>query len=201
MPKVHIFWDNSNIHFVGRNNVMPKKEPNEDPVLFRSYFKNLFILAHRGRDIGKVFMVGSIPPKNSSLWTHVESLGITVELLERTAKNKEVGVDQTLQNSMFRTAFQSNKGDIFVVLTGDGAGEKLGKGFLHDLKLLYNNGFNIELISWENGCHGELQKFVKSNGLFIPLENYYYEVTYIKNVRRAKETIDFSDLGINKASE
>lgn len=180
---------------------MPKKEPNGDPILFRSYFKNLFILAHRGRDIGKVFMVGSIPPKKSSLWTHVKSLGITVELLERTRKNKEVGVDQTLQNSMFRTAFQANKGDIFVVLTGDGAGEKLGKGFLHDLKLLYNSGFNIELISWENGCHGELKKFVKSNGLFIPLENYYYEVTYIKNVRRAKETVDFSDLGTNKASE
>jgi hypothetical protein len=56
-----------------------------------------------------MYMVGSVPPGNSSLWTHIKSLGISVELLERTEKNKEVGVDQTLQNSMFRTAFQVSK--------------------------------------------------------------------------------------------
>lgn len=29
MGKVHIFWDNSNIHYVGLNNVFPLKEPGE----------------------------------------------------------------------------------------------------------------------------------------------------------------------------
>ncbi|WP_031405288.1 NYN domain-containing protein [Geobacillus vulcani] len=194
MCKVHIFWDNSNIHIVGRNHVMKEFEPEEDQKLFRIYFKNLFLLAHRNRPIGSAYVVGSIPP-NSNLWGHVRRLGVTLELLERSASNKEVGVDQTLQVSMFREAVKNNGHDhTFVVLTGDGAGKKLGKGFLNDLELIKNMGFNVEVISWKHGTHRDLKEFAQNNGLFIPLEDFYYNVTFIKEKRRADENIDFSKI-------
>ncbi|RXS87031.1 NYN domain-containing protein [Geobacillus sp. PK12] len=195
MCKVHIFWDNSNIHIVGRNHVMKEFEPEEDQKLFRSYFKNLFLLAHRNRPIGSAYVVGSIPPPNSNLWDHVRRLGVTLELLERSASNKEVGVDQTLQVSMFREAVKNDGHDhTFVVLTGDGAGKKLGQGFLNDLELIKKKGFNVEVISWEHGTHKDLKGFAETNGLFIPLEDFYYNVTFIKGKRRADENLDFSKI-------
>jgi hypothetical protein len=195
VSNVHIFWDNSNIHIVGLRNVMPLFEPNEDPYLFRSFFKGLFEVAHRNRNVKSAYVVGSIPPKNSSLWAHIESLGIHLELLERTASNKEAGVDQTLQTWMFRQAMDNiGSDDTFVVLTGDGSGSKLGKGFLSDLRRIHSLGFNFEVISWENGTNGNLKKYAQENGKFIPLENFYYNVTFIKDKRRANENIDFSIL-------
>lgn len=195
MSNVHIFWDNSNIHIVGRNHVMQHFEPDENPKLFRSYFKNLFKLAHRNRPIGSAYVVGSIPPPNSNLWKHIRALGVTLELLERTASNKEAGVDQTLQVWMYREAHKNRgKDDTFIVLSGDGAGKKLGKGFLNDLEFIREMGYNVEVISWERGTNQMLKQFAKDNGLFIPLEDYYYNVTFIKGKRSAIEDIDFNKL-------
>jgi NYN domain len=195
MSGVHIFWDNSNIHIVGLRKVMKIYEPDEDPVLFRSFFKGLFKVAHRNRNVKSAYVVGSIPPKHSSLWAHIEALGIHLELLQRTKNNKETGVDQTLQTWMFRQAFDNmGSNDTFVVLTGDGAGSKLGKGFLADLQRIHNLGFNFEVISWENGTNGHLKKYAQEEGKFIPLENFYYNVTFIKGKRRADENIDFSKI-------
>lgn len=123
MSKVHIFWDNSNIHFVGLNNVMPIKEPGHDRGDYRTYFKGLLQLAHRGRETGKVYLAGSIPPENDSLWNYIKSLGIQVELLERTKENRENANDVSIQAAMLRTAMDNlGENDTFVLLTGDGAG-------------------------------------------------------------------------------
>lgn len=110
MSKVHVFWDNSNIHFVGLNNIFPIKEPHEDPLLFRTYFKGLLELAHRNRKLGKIYLAGSIPPATDRLWDHIKSQGITVELLERTKGNKENANDVSIQAAMLRTACGYRRG-------------------------------------------------------------------------------------------
>lgn len=190
MSKVNIFWDNSNIHFVGLNNVMPVKEPNENSKAFRSYFKGLLQLAHRGRETGKIYLAGSIPPQNDSLWDYIKSLGIEVELLERTAENRENANDVSIQAAMLRTAMDSiGNNETFVVMTGDGAGGMAGVGFLADLRRIKEKmGHNIELIAWDNCCNRYLKEYVENNGKYIPLEGYYENVTFLtKGRRRAKE--------------
>lgn len=190
MGKTHIFWDNSNIHFVGRNMVMPLIEPGEDPVLFRTYFKGVFQLANRHRQIGKAYLAGSIPPENDSLWDHFRSNGIEVELLSRTSSNKENANDVSIQAAILRTAVDNiGNNDTFVVLTGDGAGKLLGVGFLADLERIHKMGFNVEVVSWELGCNKYLRGFAEKNGVFTPLEKYYYEVTFIKGKRVVKPLI------------
>ena len=187
MSMVHIFWDNSNIHFVGLNTVFPLKEPGVDRELFRTYFKNLFDLAHRGRQVGKAYLAGSIPPDSDALWAHIRSLNVRVELLKRTNANKENANDVSIQANMLRTAFdRAGTNDTFVVLTGDGAGKALGIGFLADLERISKQGFGIEVISWDAGCNRALKSFAEDKGRFIPLEAYYDQITFIKNGRFAK---------------
>jgi hypothetical protein len=188
MSRVHIFWDNSNIHIVGLRNVMGLIEPSEDPALYRTYFKGVFELARRNREVGKAYLAGSKPPENDDLWNYIRTLGIDVDPLERTGENRENAIDISIQAAMLRTAIDNiGSGDTIIVLTGDGAGGLLGVGFLADLQRIHERmGFNFEVISWENGCNGRLMDYAKQNGLFIPLEKYYYEVTFIKEKRRAK---------------
>ncbi|WP_276916968.1 NYN domain-containing protein [Aneurinibacillus aneurinilyticus] len=184
MRTAHIFWDNSNIHFVGLNQVLKKVEPNVNPKLFRTYFKGLLQLASRNRKIGKLYMAGSIPPQTDSLWKHIRSQGIELELLERTNNNKENANDVSIQAAMLRTmADNMGKDHIFVVLTGDGAGAALGTGFLADLERVHKFGFKIEVISWESGCNRYLRSFAKKNGVFVPLETHYNKVTFIEGGR------------------
>lgn len=53
---------------------------------------------------------------------------------------------------MLRTAVDNlGSDDTIVVLTGDGAGNEMGTGFLADLERVHRMGFSIEVISWEAG--------------------------------------------------
>lgn len=186
LSKVHAFWDNSNIHYVGLNQIVKNFEPSVNTKLFRTYFKGLLQLAIRNRIAGKTYLAGSIPPKGDELWSHIKSHGIEVELLERTTGNKENANDVSIQATMLRTMLDNlGSNDTMVILTGDGAGGLLGKGFLSDLERAHNAGFKIELIAWEASCNRYLKEFAKKNGIFIPLEKFYNEITFIEGGRRA----------------
>lgn len=179
---MYIFWDNSNIQLVGRNNVRRIKEPRTNPNLFRTYFKNLFELVRNNRTVTKAYMVGSVPTKDDSLWSHIRKLGIQLELLERTGRNKENAVDVTIQTSMLRTIIDEKPGTI-ALLTGDGSGNRVGKGFLSDIERAVKLGWDIEVYSWENGSNRHLKEYAQKAGKFIALEDYYYQITFIKNAR------------------
>lgn len=194
MSKVHVFWDNSNIHYVGLNQIVTKFEPNENSKLFRTYFKGLLLLALRNRKAGKTYLAGSIPPQGDELWNHIKSQGIEVELLERTKGNKENANDVSIQATMLRTMVDNlGSNDTFVILTGDGAGGLLGVGFLADLERAHKAGFNIELIAWNESCNRYLRDFAVKKGIFIPLEDYYYQTTFIERGRRPL-ALDYSNI-------
>lgn len=110
-------------------------------------------------------------------------LGIDMTLLDKTADGKEQdSVDMSLQTNMFRVALD-NPPDTMVLLTGDGSGGALGKGFLADIKRIHKLGWNIEVYAWESTCNRYLKSFAEENGIFVPLEKYYYSITFLKGER------------------
>ena len=182
--KMYLFWDNSNIHITGLF-VKEKKEPNQPRELFRTNFKNLFELVRNNRTIDAAYLSGSIPPPNNALWGCLRRMGINLQLLNKTAQGKEQeSVDMSLQAMMLRTAIDNiSNPNTIAVLTGDGAGKQLGEGFLTDLQRIKNMGWNIEVYAWEESCNKNLKEYAQQNGSFIPLENYYYSITYLKEDR------------------
>ena len=104
-------------------------------------------------------------------------------LLDKTAAGKEQdSVDMSLQTNMFRVALD-NKPNTMALLTGDGSGGALGKGFLADLQRIHRLGWNIEVYAWETTCNRYLKKFAEENGIFVPLEKYYFSITFLKGER------------------
>ncbi len=177
---MYIFWDNSNIHFSGVNYACPKFEPTVDTILYRTCFKNLFILAQHHRIINKAFVAGSVPPQGDDLWEYIRNLGIDLTLLDRTATGKEQeSVDILLQNAMLHTILD-NTPDTIAIITGDGAGFNEGKGFLAELDRAKKLGWKIEVYSWEGTCNRYLKEYSKNNGSFISLDDYYYSISFIK---------------------
>lgn len=180
---MYLFWDNSNIHYSGLDTVFPMIEPGKKRELYRTYFKNLFELVRDGRTIKGSYAAGSVPPPSDDLWVYLENLGIDMTLLDKTADGKEQdSVDMSLQTNMFRVALDNEPGTI-VLLTGDGSGGALGKGFLADLRRIHKLGWNIEVYAWESTCNRYLKEFAEENGKFVALERYYYSITFLKGER------------------
>lgn len=95
---MYIFWDNSNIHYAGLNQVMPTKEPNIRRERYRTYFKGLLNLVTRGRQIDNIYFAGSVPPKDDAIWNAVKRLGTTPSLLPRSLTDGEADTtDHVLQ--------------------------------------------------------------------------------------------------------
>lgn len=185
---MYIFWDNSNIHYAGLNHVLPTKEPTAIRECYRTYFKGLLTLVQQGRTIDNIFFAGSIPPKGDSLWNAVRQLGITPSLLPRSLTDGEADTtDHVLQLALLRLAFDHPEPSTVALLTGDGAGINSGEGFLADAKRLSARGWQFEVYSWDVACHSELRAFATENGKYFKLEDYYENITFIQNGRRAIE--------------
>lgn len=184
---MYIFWDNSNIHYSGLETIRPLFEPDKPRELYRTYFKNLFELVRNGRIVDGAYAAGSVPPPSDELWGCLQRLGIDMTLLDKTADGKEQdSVDMSLQTNMFRVALDNDIPDTMALLTGDGAGSALGKGFLSDLERIHNKrGWKIEVYAWEKTCNRKLKEFAESYGIFVPLENHYYSITFLKGLRHA----------------
>lgn len=185
---MYIFWDNSNIHYAGLNSVLPVKEPDVDRGRYRTYFKGLLNLVSRGRTIDKIYFAGSIPPKDDALWDAVERLGIAPTLIPRSESSGEADTtDFALQTNLLRLDYDVQEPGTIALLTGDGAGINSGKGFLADAMRLSERGWNLEVYSWDAACNSKLREFAKANGKYIKLEDYYENITFIVEGRRAVE--------------
>ncbi|MFC4102890.1 NYN domain-containing protein [Paenibacillus xanthanilyticus] len=181
---LHIFWDNSNIHFVGLNHVFPLNDPGVERGKYRTHFLNLLELARDGRELKTAVVAGSVPPPSDGVWNHLKSLGVNLQLLNRDLTNKEVGVDETIQTYLLRTMIDVDPPETIALLTGDGAGEEFGIGFLSDIKRAHKLGWNIEVYSWGAGCKRELREFAQQHGKYVNLEDHYNHITFILGGRR-----------------
>lgn len=151
---MYIFWDNSNIHYAGLNKVFPIKEPNMPRELYRTYFSGLLNLVSAERVVDDIFFIGSVPPRNDSLWGNIRKLGITPALLPRSVSDGEADTtDHVLQLALLRLAFDKPRPDTIALLTGDGAGIRAGTGFLAVAMRLAQKGWIFEIYSWDIDCH------------------------------------------------
>jgi len=189
-PRVHIFWDDSNIFLEGRRYA----EKNEGAAYapgFRIHGRNLFSLAAAERELGTGICVGSIPPDLRDFWARLAKSGVAVELFERGKQSgKEQGVDQCLQVHMLRAALDVDKPEVAVLLTGDGAGYEDGVGFHADLERLQKRGWGIEVLSWTHSCKKVLREWADYVGVFIPLESYYGSISFIEDGLRLAQPLD-----------
>ena len=187
MSTIYIFFDNSNI-FITSQAVCEQKEglmsyKGYNPV--RLHFRNLMKLCDCGREVADTFLVTSASYTDRALWENMDGLeGVRSAIFERGRQSKsEQAVDETLQLSMYRTLVNESEPQIAVLLTGDGKGFDEGVGFLKALYDMHQRGWGIEVLSWELSCHRDLKDFAEKNGVFVPLDNYYYSITYVPNGR------------------
>lgn len=183
---MYIVWDNSNIHYAGLDQVMPIKEPDTQRELYRTYFQGVLDLARNGRKVDDIYFCGSNPPKEGdSLWTAVSALGIDPIIIPRSLTEGEAdATDRELQLAILHLYFDHPDADTVALLTGDGAGIKQGKGFLAEAKRLFDRGWKFEVYSWDIACHGQLREFAETHGKYYKLEDYYENITFIKNGRK-----------------
>jgi len=143
-PRVHLFWDNSNIYIPAQEVATSKEGPLASKAA-RIEFENLQKIAVAGRNLGSAICVGSVPPELAGLWDRLRGSGVKVELFERGASSgKEQGVDQCLQVHMLRAGLDSMDPQIAVLLTGDGSGYADGVGYHSDIERLQKRGWELK---------------------------------------------------------
>lgn len=185
LPKVHVFWDDSNI-FVSGQRFVERKQGLVSGREVRIHFENLFRLATAGRDVGAGVCVGSIPPELEELWKRLRKTGIEVEVYERGGiSGREQAIDQSLQVHMLRAALDVKPPQVAVLLTGDGAGYEGGHGYHADLERMYERGWGIEVLSWMHSCSRALRSWAEKVGIFVPLDDFYQSITFIEGMGAA----------------
>jgi hypothetical protein len=186
MTGVLLFIDNSNIYISGKD-VAERVDGAAHRHSFRMEFAHLVQLALANRKLLGAYVVGSIPPEDKAIWESLErKTGIKPELYERgVATGGEQGLDQCLQVHMLRAINDFPEPQIVVLMTGDGAGYDDGAGFHADLERMHHAGWGIEVLSWEHSCNNSLKNWAEKTGTFIPLDNYYQSVSFVKGVRSA----------------
>lgn len=183
--RVYLFWDNSNL-FVPLHYVAASEGESAQQYDVRLQFDHLFGLARGGREVQRGYCVGSVPPDLGQVWLRLESAGLEVETFERGSESRrEQAVDQALQAQMLRVLADVDEPGVAVLMTGDGAGYDEGVGFHADLERFHKKGWGIEVISWESACSRALKNWASTNGVFIPLERFYKQVTFVQGGRKS----------------
>jgi hypothetical protein len=181
-----VFWDNSNI-YIPAQEVATTRDGATVGRDTRVQFDHLWDLARAGRTVSSGVCVGSLPPELQDLWKKLRATGVELELFERGEESgTEQAVDQALQVHMLRALVDQPPG-VAVLLTGDGAGYKEGKGFHADLERMHKRGWGVEVLSWEHSCNERLKAWAKANGVFVALDSFYDSITYVKGIRPARK--------------
>lgn len=187
IPGVHIYLDNSNV-FLSAKNVARDKEGINAKQQVRLHFPNVVDLALAGRPYASAIVVGSVPPGEREVWDQLaNATGVQPELYERgSLTGTEQGVDQCLQVHMLRAIRDCKEPQIAVLLTGDGAGYDDGVGFHADLERMHRSGWAIEVVSWRQSCKKTLREWATQVGVFIALDDYYDQITFLEGHRTAR---------------
>ena len=196
-PRVFLFIDNSNI-FISAKDEAEKREGPRARHAVRIDFENLYDLAVANRQIGSVCVVGSIPPEQQAVWDRLEAAtGVKTELYERGEfTGGEQGLDQCLQVHMLRAISDHRDPQIVVLMTGDGAGYDDGVGFHADMERMHDAGWGVEVLSWRNHCRRALREWATSKGVFIPLDDHYAAITFLKGTR-SRSPLDLSQRAVS----
>ena len=186
MDNVHVFIDNSNIWIMARM-ISEKRDGLLAAKDFRLHLPNLKMLAGCNRPSAKFMVFSSRATyKNKQLWVSDNDDSLTETNFERGMfSGTEQAVDDAIQLAMYKTMAAEEPG-VVVLLTGDGKGFDEGVGFTQALYDMHRRGWGVEVLSWEQSCHHELREFAEQNGVFVPLDEYFEQITYVQNERDAK---------------
>jgi hypothetical protein len=177
-----IYVDNSNIYISGQEVARRNNEPASQ---FRIAFNNfLFLITNGDREFQEMLWAGSGTYELENVFKDIINQGVDLHLIPRSESGENETVDHAIQLAMYRhhRKYRKSPGTI-VLCTGDGAGFHEERGFLYDIKGFIEDGWDLVLYSWDIACHRGLKKFAKQNGRYIPLENYYYSISFIENGR------------------
>jgi hypothetical protein len=106
--------------------------------------------------------------------------GVEVELFNRHGYGEQEVPDKTLQLAMLNDALANQPG-VMVLLTGDGARYYRGRGFCQTLENIHDRlGWSIEVLGWRESCNERTMKWVNANGVFLPLEDFYFSITFLE---------------------
>ncbi len=190
MDKVFIYWGNSNIFHEAQRLAEGLDGTPGARYAVRIHFDNLLRLASADRSLEKACAAGSVPPEMRMLWNRMENSGVEVHLFDRGARDRgeQETPDQWLQLRMLEDGMDHN-GDpgIVTLLTGDGAGYVKGRGFHSTLRRLSRRGWRIEALSWARSCNRAMRQWVEANGVFVPLDDHYFSITFREPSRPGHE--------------
>ena len=183
MDRVFVYWDNSNIFHEAQRLAGEREEGPGARYRVRVHFENMLRLAHADRPMQRAFAAGSVPPEMRQLWNRMEANGVEVFLFDRGApgRGEQEMPDRVLQLRMLEDALDFN-GDpgIAVMLTGDGAGYLEGTGFHSALERMHKRGWRVEILSWAHATNQRMREWAETNGLFVPLDDFYEAVTFVE---------------------
>ena len=204
MSGVFVYWDNSNIFHEAQRLALELENSPGARELVRVHFDNILRLAHADRPLTKALAAGSIPPPMRQLWNRLENRGVAVHWFDRGGRDsgEQETPDQWLQLRMLEDAldYNGNPG-VVALLTGDGAGYIEGRGFHSTLERMHRRGWRIEILSWQHSCNRRMRLWAEENGVFIPMDDYYYAITFRESSRgghefaprRDESALDLSD--------
>lgn len=183
MDKVFIYWDNSNIFLEARRLAEELESGPDARYRVRIDFDNMLRLACANRQVESAYAAGSVPPEMRQLWNRLRNQGLTVQLFDRGSpeRGEQQMPDHWLQLRMLEDALDYN-GDpgIVALLTGDGAGYHEGSGFHSALERMHKRGWRVEILSWAHSCNPQMRIWAEENGVFVPLDDFYYSVTFLE---------------------
>ncbi|CAB4404350.1 unnamed protein product [Rhizophagus irregularis] len=177
---VSIFIDNSNLFIEGSKVIGYLERVNVSDHRIDVYIDHGLIVKTilKGRNLNRVFIVGSVPPVNDSLWARAKEHGYGVETYLRNASNKEKKVDGTLITELARSVFRGSPSTISLV-AGDG-------DYCYIIRVAREENWKAETWFWhgfpDRGDYPfttPMSKELKNLSLYNPLENYYKKFTYI----------------------
>ena len=190
MSGVFVYWDNSNIYHEAERIAEERDGTPGARYLVRIHFDNMLRLAQADRPLTKALAAGSIPPPMQQLWNRLENSGIEIHLYDRGERDRgeQETPDQWLQLRMLEDALDYN-GDpgIVVLLTGDGAGYEEGRGFHSTLERMHRRGWKVEVLSWAHSCRRAMREWAETNGVFVPLDDFYESITFREPSRPGHE--------------
>jgi hypothetical protein len=182
---VCIYVDNSNIFIGGKETARSR---GEDPENFRISFRNFLSLVTSGTmQFNELVWAGSGDADTETIFNGFREKGIDLQLIPRAENGENETVDMAMQLAMYRHArkYRDNAG-LMILCTGDGKGYDHEKGFVYDMKGFIDDGWQFTLFSWEGICHRDLKKLASEKGVYVPLDDYYDFITFIKDGREAK---------------
>jgi hypothetical protein len=113
----------------------------------------------------------------------MERQGIRTEVIDR---NNYGGRERDVPDTILQREMLVDAPATVILLTGDGAGWNVRKGFMNTLQCMKKRGWEVELLSWHQSCNARLRQWVETNGHFTCLDHFYKSITFVEPSDRDK---------------